>query len=68
MEENQEETERRQNSGREMEEEEDKSQMNDDKWKRNETMKTIGDKKTGMEVLSACVKWKSGGRFPTKVM
>jgi len=30
--------------------------MNDDKWKRNETRKMIGENKTGMELLRACVK------------
>lgn len=54
MEENREETEGRQNSGRDREEE-DKRQMNDDKWKRNETRKMIGEKKTGTELLRAHV-------------
>lgn len=55
MEENREETEGRQNSGREREEE-DERQMNDGKWKRNETRNMMGEKKAGRELLRGNVK------------
>lgn len=55
MEENREETEGRQNSGREREEG-DKRQMNDSKWKRNETRNMMGEKKAGRELLREHVK------------
>lgn len=50
MEESREETEGRQNSGREREEG-DKRQMNDGKWKRNETRNMMREKKAGRELL-----------------
>lgn len=67
MEENQEETEGRQTSGREREAE-DKRWMNYDKWKRNETEKMIGEKKTGAELLRVLVKQRSGGGIPAEVV
>lgn len=55
MEESREGAEGRQNSGREREEE-DKRQMNDSKWKRNETRNVMGEKKAGRELLREHVK------------
>jgi len=41
--------------------------MNEDKWKRNETGKMVGEKKTGMNLLRMKVKWRSDGGLPKVV-